>query len=130
MPRKGSPLDALRIKLALKILSEAAQVAPQGQAATPAVRLALYVLHPHLRDPELVREYWSYAVHPVVTTGHTWGRALRWIETCLRDCEWLAPEVHLKLRYTPMIGETDEQFEARTLVEQMLTQDDVAEPTS
>ena len=125
MPRKVSPLDALRISVALQILRDAAQVADQGRAATLPVKLALYVLHPHLRDPELVREYWSYAERPVVTNGHNCFRVLRWIEKRLRDRGWLAPEVHLRPRPAPMVGETVDQFEQRMIAERMLTQDDV-----
>ena len=117
MPRKVSPLDAIRISVALQILRDAAKVADDGGAATLPVKLALYVLHPHLRDPELVREYWSYAEHPVVTNGHNCYRVLRWMEKRLRDRGWLAPEVHLKPPTVRMIGETAAEFEERRITE-------------
>jgi hypothetical protein len=125
MPRMVSALDALRISVALQILRDAAQVAERGGAATLPVKLALYVLHPHLRDPELVREYWSYAERPIITNGHNCFRVLRWIENRLRERGWLAPEVHLRPAPTLMMRETAQQFEQRMIAERMLTQDDV-----
>ena len=101
LPRKVSPLDGLRISVALQILRDAAELADQGGAATLPVKLALYVLHPHLRDPELIRGYLSYAERPAITNGHNCFRVLRWIESRLRDRGWLPPEVHLRPKPAP-----------------------------
>ena len=86
------PLQGLCITLALQILDAAAHRAQHGAVATVEVRLALYVLHPFLRDPALVRDFWRAAERPNPALGHSCHQVLRWIQVRLRDQGWLMPE--------------------------------------
>lgn len=93
LPRKVKPLDGLRITLALQILDDAAQRAQYGPVATADVRLALYVLHPFLRDARLVRDFWRAAERPKPELGECCHQLLRWINARLRQQGWLAAEI-------------------------------------
>jgi hypothetical protein len=53
--------QTILINLALQVLSDAAGRSTKGKVGTPDVRLALRVLHPFVRDAELLQGYWHDA---------------------------------------------------------------------
>jgi hypothetical protein len=75
--------EAMLINLALHILAEAARRSTQGTVGTIEVRLALRVLHPFLRDENLLREYWRNAVEEPRQGWSSCHLPYRWIVTRL-----------------------------------------------
>jgi hypothetical protein len=75
-----SPLDRAMIDLALTILRDATRRSKTGQVGTADVRLALYVVHGHLRDAKLVREFWIAATEPDRKPWSSCQLPMRWIE--------------------------------------------------
>lgn len=71
------------INLALEILDEAARQARKGTVGTPEVRLALRVLHPFLRDENLLREFWRGATEEPRPAWNGCNLPFRWIATKL-----------------------------------------------
>lgn len=73
------------INLALQILREAAQRSGQETVGTVAVRLALHVLRPFVKDQRLLIEYWRAAT---TEPRHPWTSChlpYRWIALRLID---------------------------------------------
>lgn len=71
------------INLALQVLHDAAWLSTKGPVETPAVRLALRVLHPFLRDENLLREYWRGATEEPRRPWTSCHLPFRWIVTKL-----------------------------------------------
>jgi rRNA maturation protein Nop10 len=71
------------INLALEVLNEAARESKKGTVGTPEVRLALRVLHPFLRDENLLREYWREATEEPRRAWTGCHLPFRWIVTGL-----------------------------------------------
>lgn len=56
--------DIFVVNLALTVLRDAVPRHHLGNGDTPAVRLALRVLHPHLREGEMLATFWKQVTTP------------------------------------------------------------------
>ena len=75
----------LVMNLAIEVLRDAAERARTEQVGTPAVRLALRVLHPLVGDQAVLATFWNEAT---AANQHPWSGAqqsLRWIVQRLLD---------------------------------------------
>lgn len=75
--------ENILINLALQVLSDAAWKSKKGTVGTPEVRLALRVLHPYLRDENLLREFWREATEEPRKPWTGCHLPFRWIATKL-----------------------------------------------
>ena len=75
--------ENILINLALHILEDAARRSTQGAVGSVEVRLALRVLHPFVRDPNLMIDYWKNATDMPRTAWASCHLPLRWIVTRL-----------------------------------------------
>lgn len=83
--KRRPPAEVVLLNLALIVLREAAGRSTKEAVATVEVRLALRVIHPHLGDVGLLREYWTAAA---VEQRHPWTschQPYRWIAQRLVD---------------------------------------------
>ncbi len=90
LPRPIGKLDARLIGTALDILDEVARTA-RGAAVTPAVNLALLVVHLYARDVEAVRCFRERAAMTMRTVNNSLHDPLDKLKHRLRERGWLEP---------------------------------------
>lgn len=91
LPRAVGKLDARLIGTALAILDEVARTG-RGAVATPAVNLALLVVHVYARDAEAVRRFRERAGMTMRTVNDSLHDPLDMLRHRLRERGWLEPE--------------------------------------
>ncbi len=76
-----TPGEMIRVNLALLVLREAAEASKRGATGTSAVRLALRVVAPYVRDTNTLREFWRNATEEPRSPWLDCFLPYRWIVT-------------------------------------------------